>query len=189
MVQTSSRRHGDFTGQVKAQQAKEAAEEQEERALELALAAEAEAVAVEEGLFDPRTQDRIDDAGVAEIVDDAVQVVDAEPEKEHTTRNALSRLLRREEDDEPVLTGKEDAETLNRILSRRRQAPELPVDIIEVENAVVRIRTNEDIDDMTFGMTPTGQPNNYSFKEGLQYEVSYPIYEHLRKRGLIRSVR
>ena len=65
--------------------------------------------------------------------------------------------------------------------------PEVPTVIDSVEEvelnlseAVVVIRVNEDIEDMTLGVG-----NNYTFKAGQKYKVAKHVADHLEEKGYI----
>lgn len=51
---------------------------------------------------------------------------------------------------------------------------------INVSEAVVVIRVNEDIDEMTLGVG-----NNYTFKAGQKYKVAKHVADHLEEKGYI----
>ena len=83
---------------------------------------------------------------------------------------------------EPVFTGYETEEQMTPWLSSRNEAP-MPRSI--VRSPLVKIRVNQDIEDMTYGFNSQGYPNNMTFREGFTYEVDVNIAEHLNDRGLV----
>lgn len=71
------------------------------------------------------------------------------------------------------------------------KTPDKPILIDEIEevgvglnNDTVIIRTNTDIEDMTFGVI-AGTPQNYSFKQGVRYKVSRDLANYLQNLGYI----
>jgi hypothetical protein len=85
---------------------------------------------------------------------------------------------------EAVLTGKESPEQLDQLVANRK--PFSPPDPGVVRRAQVKVRIDEDVEDMTFGMV-NGEPNNFTFKEGFVYEVPIALADHLESRGLVRQ--
>jgi hypothetical protein len=171
MAQTQQNKQvsaGDFTGQQKKQQAKEAQQEQRDRAHEMTMASVEEDEAQATGVFDPRTQERI--GGEVE----EVEVVDAvSPGGRAFGESRDSR--------ERVFTGYESDEEMEPFLATQ-ETPSAPEFLLR--EPYVRIRTNTDIDNMTYGFV-NGEPNNMSFKEGYLYEVRVDIADHLNQRGVI----
>lgn len=51
---------------------------------------------------------------------------------------------------------------------------------INLSEATVIIRVNEDVEDMTFGVG-----NNYTFKAGQKYKVPRNVADHLEEKGYI----
>lgn len=166
---------GDMTGRVKAQMGKEAGAAAEERAAELSMATARQGEDEEFGVFDGKTGTRIDDP-----LHTAVEVEDDDETEE--TEAAFFGFPGGE--DEEVLSGKESPEEIAPVIARRRTFTRAPAQM--VPSALVRIRVEQDIDEMTYGMV-NGEPNNYTFKEGLQYEVPFAVAEHLNDLGLIRQ--
>ncbi len=69
-------------------------------------------------------------------------------------------------------------------LTGRPDAPVIVDSVEEVEinvsEAVVVIRVNEDIEDMTLGVG-----NNYTFKAGQKYKVPKHVADHLEEKGYV----
>lgn len=156
---------GDFTGRQKAQHAKEQQKANEERSAQMSMATAVETEEERVGVFDAQTGERLDPQN-----DVAVVVEEARP----------SFLPERE----PVLTGQEDPEEVAPVIAARKAFTQPPPTV--VRSSMVTIRVDADIEDMTYGML-NGEPNNYTFKEGLQYRVPVGVAEHLNERGLIRQ--
>ena len=99
-------------------------------------------------------------------------------------RTEQDRFFRAQSDDEPILTGQESEEELAPILARRAvtSAPTAP----RVRRSIQKVRIAEDVEQMTYGMR-NGVPNNFDFREGLVYEVSADLADHLNERGLVRA--
>lgn len=159
---------GDMTGRQKVQQSKEARLADQDRAAEMSMATAVQTDEELHGTFDAQSGDRID----APAAHTAVEV---EPEPQGFFRP----------DNEPTLTGQEDPEVVAPIIAARKAVvAQPPVEV--VKSSHVEIRVDSDIDDMTYGMR-NGEPNNFTFKEGLKYRVPLAVAEHLNDRGLIRS--
>lgn len=165
MAQPKQQRAGDYTGQQKAAQQKEALQEQRDAAAEMSMASTIEAEEIQSGVFDPHTQQRIE-GDVEEV-----QVVDS-PKRDYFQPKQTT---------EPVFTGYETEEQMEPFLASQ---PEPPQPQFLLREPFVRIRTNQDIDNMTYGFR-NGEPNNMSFKEGYLYEVPLEVAEHLNDRGVV----
>jgi hypothetical protein len=171
---------GDLTGRQRAKASREQQLEQQDRVAETTMATAAQSEEERHGVFDPRSGERIDQRSVAFVEDDDED--DAIDEFDPPDRFSTDG----DEEREPVLTGKEDEAALAPILQARkeRRRPRAP----RVHSAVVRIRVDQDIEKMTYGINPVSQePNNYDLREGLMYELPYEVAEHLDERGLIRE--
>lgn len=157
---------GDLTGRQKQAANKEAREEQASRSAEISMQDGAEAEAERHGVFDPKSGAQIDGpSGGQKAV-----MVDDPP---------VSRFGRPQEQ---VFTGQEAPEEVAPAVAARTFNPPPTI----VKSSRVRIRVDADIEDMTYGMV-NGEPNNYTFKEGLTYEVPLAVAEHLNDRGLVRQ--
>jgi hypothetical protein len=159
---------GDLTGKIKAEQQHDALQEQRDRAQEMSLASAIEDQEQREGVFDPHTQTRLD-VPVA-VVEETV--FPGQPGGFHAP----------ERNEEPVFTGYESEEQMTPFLATRNEPP-APRAL--VRSPMVKIRVTQDIEDMTYGMTANGYPNNMTFREGFTYEVNVNIAEHLNERGLV----
>jgi hypothetical protein len=166
---------GDLTGRQKMANTKAATVKQHQDTVEEAQAAAAEAEAKQHGVFDGKTQDRVDQQNAAVLVDDD------DDEDYGDDSNLEAGQFGSFYPDERVLTGKEDPATVAPVVAARR-TPRPPKNI--AHDARVTVRFSCDIDDMTFGMR-NGEPNNYTFKEGIAYEVPYELAEHLNGLGVI----
>lgn len=160
---------GDMTGRLKASLAKDAAAEQQERAAEVSMASAAQAEQERTALFDPQSG-----AVIEEPVRTAVL---AEPPPQ--PQPGFFR------DAEPALTGRESEEEINAIMAARAAAP-VSSRPARALSPMVRVRIDQDVEKMTYGMRD-GEPNNFNFKEGLQYEIPREVAEHLDDRGLVRQ--
>ena len=158
---------GDLTGKIKFDQAKESLQEVRDRSAEMSLATAIEAEEQETGVFDPHDQKRLDIPVVVEETLPSEGFYRAEPRQQ-----------------EPVFTGYESEEQMAPYLATRNE-PVVPQAV--VRDPRVKIRVTQDIEDMTYGMTPQGAPNNMTFREGYIYEVDINIAEHLNQRGLVQQ--
>jgi len=156
----------DFTGRTRESNAAANAQEIQERSAQLSMATAAAAEADEKGLFDPKTNERLDL--------DEVQVAAPTPPPQPFGGPRLS--------EEPVFTGKEDVTEMEAVPP---PAPRPNHGVLE--SPFVTVRLNQDVEDMTFGMVG-GRPNNFSFLEGRAYRIERPLYEHLNALGLIHQV-
>jgi hypothetical protein len=164
---------GDFTGRQKAAANKEALLADQERAAENLVVAQEDTEDREFGVFDAQTGQRVDNRVAIEVEDD-----------EQGEEQPAAFFSFPGGEAEKVFTGKESPEEIAPALAARKTFTRPPME--RAHSAVVRIRVDQDIEDMTFGML-NGTPNNYSFKEGFQYDVPYPLAEHLNDLGLIRQ--
>jgi hypothetical protein len=155
-----------LTGKLKADAAHDALQEQRDSTARMSLASAVEADEQRDGVFSPHTQERLD-------------VPVAVVEEEDLPGDIFYRS---EQPAELVLTGYESEEQMVPILAQRDE-PVIPRSV--VRSPVVKIRVNQDIEDMTYGFTPQGVPNNMTFREGFIYEVSINIADHLNQRGLV----
>ena len=165
---------GDTTGRERASAVKAAsqlaAEEANTRLIESHEVTEEE----RNGVFDPQSQERLNGVSKAEVVHDVSPVI--EP------RRGFGKS---DEAAEEVFTGYESPEEIAPALAAR-STPRAS-DPHMVSSSQVTIRVDYDIDDMTYGMKPNGEPNNFTFKEGLAYRVPLAVAQHLDERGLIRQ--
>lgn len=162
---------GDYTGRQKAAANREAHQADQERSAETQMETAAEVEDREHGVFDAHSGQRIDNHVAIEV--------DDEDEEEPAAFFSFPGG-----ETEKVFTGKESPEEIAPALAARKTFARPPAG--RAHSEIVRIRVDQDIDDMTFGML-NGTPNNYSFKEGFQYDVPYPLAEHLNDLGLIRQ--
>lgn len=170
-----------MTGRLKAQNAKEQQKADQENADEARRQSVETAHDDLVGVYDPKTGDRIDDDGVDVIdVDD-----DGEGESEFEEAAEFPQFPRLRTDQEPVFTGQEDPDTVAPIIAARRSFSQPDVEITRA--TTVKIRVDQDIEKMTYGMR-NGEPNNYDFREGAVYRVEWGLYEHLNERGLVRQM-
>ena len=158
---------GDMTGRQKQQASKEAREEQASRAAEISMQDGAESESERYGVFDPQSGEQVEGPRGSQ---QAVMVEDP----------PVTKFGRPEEQ---VFTGQEDAEEVAPAIAARKTFTPPPT---VVRSSRVRIRVDADIEDMTYGMV-NGEPNNFTFKEGLTYEVPLAVAEHLNGRGLVRQ--
>jgi hypothetical protein len=165
---------GDLTGRQKMASAKEASIKQQQGVIADSNAEAAEQEAKQHGVFDGKTQQRVDQKS-------AVLVDDDDDEEYEDDDNVEAGQFGNFYPEEQVLTGKEDPATVAPVVAQRRN-PRPPKNI--VHDARVTVRFSCDIDDMTFGMR-NGEPNNYTFKEGIAYEIPYELAEHLNQLGVI----
>lgn len=161
---------GDYTGRQKAQANKEARLDDQDRSAEISMATQTARQDEEFGVFDAHTGERVDGPAAIEV-------------EEETQEAAFFGFPGAVE--EQVLTGKETPEEIAPVIAARKTFTRPPVET--AYSSVVRIRVDQDIEDMTYGMTVSGEPNNYTFREGLMYDVPYPVAEHLNNLGLIRQ--
>jgi len=176
---------GDFTGREKAQQAKDAAQELSQRETEMSMATAYQDEEERVGVYDPQSGDLLPD----EDQDEAAFLVrqppfappaPTEPEPQFGPQPAFFH------GDEPTLTGRESDEEVAVILAQQKQRPKGGRGRAVALNPIVRVRVDQDVDKMTYGMI-NNEPNNYNLKEGLQYELPREVAEHLDERGLIRA--
>jgi hypothetical protein len=156
---------GDMTGRVKQQAAKDVLAEQQERAGEISMANAVESEEQRNGVFDGRTGQRIDEFTEVLVEELPTERAGFFPE-------------------EPVLSGKEAPEELAPVLATKRTFTAPPTQ--RLHSAFVTVRFDQDIEDMTYGMV-NGEPNNFTFKEGLAYKVPLPVAEHLNGLGMVRQ--
>ena len=161
---------GDMTGRAKQQSAKDQKQAAEERAQETMMA-NAEAAREEQvGVFDAQSGARVDTPAAARTA----VVVEEPPQMD---RGGFFQ-------EEPVLTGQESPEIAAPVVSAKRAFTQPPPEVVRSSTATIRV--DADIEDMTYGMR-NGEPNNYTFKEGVSYRVPLPVAEHLNERGLVRQ--
>jgi hypothetical protein len=176
---------GDYTGREKGKISREQAEEQARAAAVMSMASAVDAQDEEHGIHDPQSQATIDHFG-----DRAVEIIDVDDDEEESGPVIVERRPPPSfgglpQMSEPVLTGQEPPEVVEKILAEyQRPKPRPGVEVLQ--SATVIIRTDEDVEDMTYGMR-NGEPNNYTFKAGVAYKVPREIAEHLRERDLVRS--
>ena len=160
---------GDMTGQLKAQLAKETLEAQ---SLERAEANVADAAQSDEerfGVFDPQT------GALIEGPPDSAVAVAAQPAPQPAGFQQRERFF----------SGKESQEEIDAALAAQATEEVRPARH-SVGSPLVRIRVDQDIDRMTYGML-NGEPNDYTFKEGMTYQVPRDLAEHLDERNMVRQ--
>lgn len=177
MAQNGQRRpsSGDHTGRQKQQDARTQSEAVKDRQREISMATAIENEEEQHGVFDPQSGERLDFDEVGSPRVAYVEEVDVAP-------NGLLAGYR--PNAEPVLTGKEAPEDIEPVLAARQAFTQPPTEM--VYSPFVQIRVDADIEKMTYGMV-NGEPNNYDFKEGLQYRVPREVAEHLNERNLVRQ--
>ena len=158
---------GDLTGQTKAQQQHDALQEQRDRSAEMSLASAIEEQEQRDGVFSPHTGERLDAPVVVE---------------ETVLEDRGSFYAPEREPQEKVFTGYETEEQMTPYLASRNE-PQMPRSV--VRSPLVKIRVTQDIEDMTYGFTSQGYPNNMTFREGFVYEVDVNVADHLNQRNLI----
>lgn len=186
----SNRSTGDFTGRQKETSTKEQTKEAQSRRAEISMQNAEDELDAQRSVFDPKTGEKVEGPGpsyVARVVDeddedeeDEESVVDDDEEENDEEDEQSFGFV----PDEPVFTGHETNEEMAPILAKRRERR--PSRVRKVRNAVSRIRVDADIEDMTFGMI-NGEPNNFTFREGLVYKVPTEVADHLDERGLVRQ--
>jgi hypothetical protein len=158
---------GDFTGRQKAQANKEQLLADQEQADQAAQQRAADQQIDMNGIFDGKSEERIDTPGPHEVL-----VVEEEP-----VPSFGGSSYPREE----IFTGQEDPEDAPPPAPAKAFVMP-PPQVLRSANAVVRI--SEDVEKMTYGMQ-NGEPNNYNFKEGRAYRVPTSVAEHLNQLGLV----
>lgn len=158
---------GDFTGKTKVDAAHDALQEQRDSAARMSLASAVEEDEKRDGVFSPHTQERVD-VPAAAIVEEEELPGDV--------------FYRSQEPAELVLTGYESEDQMVPLLAQREE-PMIPRSV--VRSPKVKIRVTQDIEDMTYGFTSQGYPNNMTFREGFIYEIDINIADHLNQRGLV----
>jgi hypothetical protein len=119
-------------------------------------------------------------AGAAPKANDFTGRERARLQKEHSEQLALRA------EEMSMATAAAASEAANSItdLTGRPDAPVIVDSVEEVEinvsEAVVVIRVNEDIEDMTLGVG-----NNYTFKAGQKYKVPKHVADHLEEKGYV----
>lgn len=177
---------GDFTGRESARQAKETLTQQAEQDRDLARQQQAELDAIETEVLDPHTGQPIGNIYENETLpaNDVFIVGDEEEDEDEGVGYAPQQPQRPFGNPaaERVFTGKETLEEQEQV-PVPPVAPRLPTFL--AQSKVVRIRVNQDIENMTYGMTEAGYPNNFNFFEGRIYEVDRELAEHMNERGYI----
>jgi hypothetical protein len=158
---------GDFTGKTKQRQQHDALQEQRDRSAEMSLASAIEEQEQREGIFDPHTGTRVDLPSA--VVEETIIPGDGFYGPAPTEA-------------EPVFTGYESEEQMTPFLASRNE-PVMPRAVLR--SPLVKIRVSQDIEDMTYGFTSQGYPNNMTFREGFVYEVDVNVADHLNQRGLV----
>lgn len=166
---------GDFTGLEKERQARESREEVQERSREVAMMSDAADEEMESGIFDGQSGARLNEPDGDVVVFDLDD--DDRPPPPQIGGETPPGVFGPEEE---IFTGKENPEDLPATQATRAFVS--PPAGLHAPTAV--IRTNTDVENMTFGMR-NGEPNNYNFREGLAYKVPWDVAEHLAERGLI----
>lgn len=164
---------GDFTGREKQKQAKDAQQSEVERSAEMSMAGARQEAEERVGVFDGQSGERLD--GGAQDAHTAVLVEESPVER--------SGFFHQNE--EPTFTGKEAPEEVEPALAARRSF--VPPDVNVAQTRLVKFRVESDVEDMTYGMNGNGEPNNYTFREGLTYSAPREVAEHLNERGLVRQ--
>lgn len=176
---------GDFTGKEKHRQGRESAQAQVERGAEMSMATSAQEAEERHGVFDPRTGHLIENGGPgphdAVLVDDDL---DEDIDDDLTERARFGGSFPTTVDDEPVFTGQESPEEIEPALAARRKFKPPRHNI--AQDPFVKIRVDQDVEDMTYGMI-NGEPRNLTFREGLTYSVPREVAEHLNERDLVRQ--
>jgi len=170
MAQNNRPSAGDLTGRQKQQQQREQREATQQRAAEMSMSNAAQTDEELNGLFDPQSGERLDAPPPSRVA----SVVESPPPSGFP----------RPEASEPVYTGQEDEDPTPPVLVTKRSFSPLPPEAVRSTTATIRV--DMDIDDMTYGMK-NGEPNNFTFKEGLAYRVPVAVAEHLNERGLVRQ--
>ena len=106
--------------------------------------------------------------------------------EEAAKRNAAELAARK---DEIALSRQAEAESLENDVFDPRQ-PDAPILLDEVEelgisvaaDEFVIIRTQSDIEDMTYGVV-NGAPQNFTFKAGVKYKVPVDLASYLARLG------
>ena len=183
---------GDFTGRQRAEQARDRAQEdQRERAEAMVFESETEE-ALENGVFDPQTQERLDDSSTLvlddDVDDDESTDLETEDDEYEDDEEPVSQPAPRfggrgmGRPQERVFSGKEGDDEMAAVLAERPARAVKRPGVLRRSRCVVRL--NCDIEDMTYGML-NGVPNNFTFRGGLPYSVSVELAEWLDERGLI----
>lgn len=159
---------GDMTGRLKAQANKDQAAADQAQAEAAAHQQAADQQIDMNGIFDGKSEERIDAPGPREV-----QVVEEAAEPAPGFGEAP---YPREE----VFTGQEDPEDAPPPAPKAFTMP--PPQVLRSATAVVRVA--EDVEKMTYGMK-NGEPDNYNFKEGRAYRVPTSVAEHLHGLGLV----
>ena len=179
---------GDLTGRQKAEEAKEERRAADESRVAQAAAADDDAEARAHGVFDPKTGERLNgpEDGEALLVGEegGGDPVELRPSPSFADRFPTPPSFGSPE--ESVFTGKEtDIEAAAAAQEQRRtEAERRRLDPEIAHNRTARIRLAYDLEKMTFGML-NGEPNNYSFKAGLVYEVPWTLAQHLNDLGYV----
>lgn len=160
---------GDMTGRLKAKDAKDQQQATQDRAQEMSMATAAQEEEERTGIFDPRSGVMVEDEARTAVL------VEAPPEPD-------AGFFR---SDEPILSGRESDEEVAAVLAAQAARP-VHRQTHTALNPIVRVRIDQDVDKMTYGMH-NNEPNNFNFKEGLQYDLPREVAEHLDERGLIRQ--
>jgi hypothetical protein len=166
---------GDLTGRQKMAAAKTASVDQQQGVIENARVAAEEEEANAHGVFDGKTNQRVDQNRAVVVTED-----DDDDYGDEVEDNVEAGQFGAFYSDEQILTGKEDPATIAPIEPTRRVRP--PKNI--AHDARVTVRFSCDIEKATYGMT-NGEPNNYDFKEGRAYEIPYEVAEHFNGLGVI----
>lgn len=174
MAQPGRPSAGDMTGRQKQQLNKEAREVQAERSAEISMMDASESEADRNGVFDAQSGARLNSPAATQTA----VMVDEPPAAAGFPQTGDGPPV------EPILSGQEDPEVVAPIIAAKKTFNAPPVQV--VRSSMVTVRVDQDIDDMTYGMH-NGEPNNYTFKEGLQYRIPLPVAEHLNDRGLVRQ--
>lgn len=187
---------GDFTGRQKQDLAKKAVEDLAGGNAEAFMEQKRQEELEQNGVFDAHTGQRIEDPGpsaIADIVDengDPIGFTDYESNETFSPEddNVVPAIFGLgERNQEPIFTGHEAPEETAPAVAARRDFAQRPSNPDVGLSTLVRVRVDTDIEKMTYGLTASGEPNNFDFKEGLMYEIPRPVAEHLNQRGHIRQ--
>lgn len=178
---------GDYTGQLKQQDSKKQATEVADDQIKASFRRTEKIRTEETGVFDAQSGQQVDglDGPGGMNIFDAIEgrsavAEDIDDDDDHVEpMRRLDGLF----EEEVVLTGRETPEELAPILERKKV---FRARHETAHAAEVTIRVDQDIEDMTYGMRH-GEPNNFTFKEGMAYKVPYEVFEHLNERGLVRQ--
>lgn len=191
VARRNNRSTGDYTGRATDNGAKQRRTAAAEELAETTLQSHSEEIEQQNGVFDPKSGDLIENIGGQGLVldeddeddddlDDDVEESEDDDDEEEDEPQGFGFAP-----DEPVFTGHETLEEMAPHINKRRERrrERRPA---RVRNPISRVRIDADIDEMTYGMV-NGEPNNFTFREGFIYDVPTAVADHLEERGLIRQ--